>query len=98
MWLRLAAMAVLSAVLCESALAQTRNVLTLDDAFAHVADSHPDLRLIGSRQDVLSADRDSAGHRSAMQLRASRGSGIALFADSNPQHAAAVLSAEVPRS
>ena len=44
MWLRLAAMAALSVVLCESALAQARNVLTLDDAFARVADSHPDLQ------------------------------------------------------
>ena len=71
MWLRLAAMAALSVVLCESALAQTRNVLTLDDAFARVADSHPDLRLIGSRQDVLSAERDRAAQGPALVAGAS---------------------------
>jgi cobalt-zinc-cadmium efflux system outer membrane protein len=71
MWLRLAAMAALSVVLCESALAQARNVLTLDDAFARVADSHPDLRLIGSRQDVLSAERDRAAQGPALVAGAS---------------------------
>lgn len=60
MWLRLAAMAALSFVLCDFALAQAPNLLTLDDAFARVAESHPDLRLIGSRGEVLSAEHDRA--------------------------------------
>ncbi|MCL6619785.1 MAG: TolC family protein [Thermomonas hydrothermalis] len=38
-------------------------VLTLDDAFARVADSHPDLRLFGPRGDMLAAERDRAALR-----------------------------------
>ena len=37
-----------------------RPTLTLDDAFARVADSHPQLRLFGARGDVLAAERDRA--------------------------------------
>lgn len=64
MWLRLAAMAALSFALRDAA-AQTANPLTLDDAFARVAETHPDLRLIRSRVEVLSAERDGAALRSA---------------------------------
>ncbi|WP_147652662.1 TolC family protein [Vulcaniibacterium gelatinicum] len=42
------------------------NKLTLDDAFARVAESHPDLRLFGSRGDVLAAERDQAALRPAL--------------------------------
>jgi len=34
--------------------------LTLDDAFARVAQSHPDLRMLGLRGDLLAAERDRA--------------------------------------
>ncbi len=64
MWLRLAAMAALSFALRDAA-AQATNTLSLDDAFARVAESHPDLRLIRSRAEVLSAERDSASLRPA---------------------------------
>lgn len=66
MWLRPAAIAVLSLVLCYDAQAQARNALTLDDAFARVARSHPDLRLFGSRGDILAAERDRAALRPAL--------------------------------
>lgn len=66
MRLRPAAIAVLSLVLCYDAQAQARNALTLDDAFARVARSHPDLRLFGSRGDILAAERDRAALRPAL--------------------------------
>ena len=71
MWLRLAAMAVLSFAPCDRAWAQTRNVLTLDDAFTRVAESHPDLRLMRSRGDVFNAERDRAALRPALIAGAS---------------------------
>ena len=39
------------------------NPLTLDDAFARVARTHPELRLFGARGDVLAAERDRAALR-----------------------------------
>lgn len=72
MWLRLAAIAVLSLVLCYDAQAQAQNnILTLDDAFARVARSHPDLRLFGSRGDILAAERDRAALRPPLVAGAS---------------------------
>lgn len=72
MWLRLAAITVLSLVLCDFARAQAQNnVLTLDDAFARVARSHPDLRLFGSRGDILAAERDRAALRPPLMAGAS---------------------------
>jgi cobalt-zinc-cadmium efflux system outer membrane protein len=71
MRLRLAAIAVLSFASCGPAQAQTRNVLTLDDAFTRVAESHPDLRLMRSRGDVLNAERDRAALRPALVAGAS---------------------------
>lgn len=43
-----------------------RRTLTLDDAFARVADFHPELRLFGARSDVLAAERDRAALRPAL--------------------------------
>jgi cobalt-zinc-cadmium efflux system outer membrane protein len=63
MWLRLAAMAALVFALCDSARAQTREVLTLDGAFARVAQSHPELRLFGARHGLLAAELDRASLR-----------------------------------
>ncbi len=44
--------------------------LTLDDAFARVADTHPDLRLLDVRTDVLAAERDGAALRPPLKLGA----------------------------
>lgn len=72
MRLRLAALAV-GVAACAVALptaaaepAVSSNILTLDDAFARVADSHPDLRLFGPRSEVLAAERDRAAMRPAL--------------------------------
>lgn len=40
--------------------AQAAGTLTLNEAFQHVADRHPELRLFGAQADVLSAERDRA--------------------------------------
>jgi len=40
--------------------------LNLDDAFARVAASHPDLRLFGARGDALAAERERASQRPAL--------------------------------
>lgn len=66
MWLRLAATAALAVAPCIAVRAQTPDVLTLDNAFARVAESHPDLRLFGARDDVLRAERDAAAQRPAL--------------------------------
>jgi cobalt-zinc-cadmium efflux system outer membrane protein len=41
-------------------------ILTLDDAFARVANAHPELRLFGARSDVLAAERDRAALHPAL--------------------------------
>ena len=63
MWLRLAAIAVFATVPCVQASAQSPEVLTLDDAFARVAQSHPDLRLIESQRGLLAAESERAALR-----------------------------------
>ena len=63
MWLRLAAIAVFAAMPCAQASASSREVLTLDDAFARVAQSHPDLRLIDSQRGLLAAESERAALR-----------------------------------
>ena len=69
MWLRLVAIAALSLAPC-LAIAQQKQTLSLDDAFARVADTHPDLRLLGPRQQVLLAERDQASLRPALRVGA----------------------------
>lgn len=66
MWLRLAASAALASASCTTVHAQAPAPFTLDDAFARVAESHPDLRLLGVRGDVLRAERDVASLRPAL--------------------------------
>ena len=66
MWLRLAATAALALARCGIALAQAHSVITLDDAFARVAERHPDLRWVGLRGDVLAADLAGASLRPAV--------------------------------
>lgn len=56
MWLRLAAIAALTVAACAQALAQPRETLSLDDAFARVANTHPDLRLIRDQRSMLDAE------------------------------------------
>lgn len=63
MWLRSTALAVFAAASCLSAAAQSPETLTLDDAFARVARSHPDLRLLEGQRNLLSAERDRAALR-----------------------------------
>ncbi len=63
MWLRSTALAVFAAASCLTAAAQSPETLTLDDAFARVAQSHPDLRLLEGQRNVLSAERDRAALR-----------------------------------
>lgn len=60
MWLRLATLVALTAALCMSAHAQSPAVLTLDDAFSRVDQTHPELRLLGSQRALLDAEMDRA--------------------------------------
>ncbi|MBF6022497.1 TolC family protein [Lysobacter niastensis] len=65
MHVRLAALAAwVAAVVAFPATAADR--LTLDDAFARVSFSHPDLRLLDSRGSVLSAESQQAAQRPAL--------------------------------
>lgn len=85
MWLRLAALAALALVCCDVAAAQASPTLTLDDAFARVADSHPELRLLGARHEALAAGLDAAALRpplvAGMELENAFGSGEARGLD-----------------
>ena len=71
MSVRLAALAALVAVSAIAWPANTADRLSLDDAFARVAQSHPDLRLFGARQDILAAELDRAALRPALVAGAS---------------------------
>lgn len=64
--LRFAALAAWVVVAAAAFPATAADRLSLDDAFARVADSHPDLRLIGSHHAALSAERDRATLRPAL--------------------------------
>ena len=65
MLLRLTALAVCVAAFAVAWPASAADRLTLDDAFQRVAQTHPDLRLFGPRQDVLGAELDRASLRPA---------------------------------
>lgn len=71
MHLRFAALAALVVALAVAFPATAADRLTLDDAFQRVAESHPDLRLFGSRRDVLTAEMDRAALRPALVAGAS---------------------------
>lgn len=81
MWLRLAALAVFAAAPCLRAAAQPPETLTLDDAFARVSGTHPDLRLIDARRQLLHAEADTArlapARVAALDLENALGSGDA---------------------
>ena len=70
MHLRLAATAAFALASCLPGMAWARVAapapLTLDEAFARVARSHPELRLFGPQTDALLAERDQAGLRPPM--------------------------------
>ena len=80
MWLRLAAIAVLLLAPCLG-IAQKNDSLSLDDAFARVADIHPELRLLAVRDRLLLAERDQAllrpGLKASASLENALGSGAA---------------------
>jgi len=63
MWLRSTALAVFAAASCLPAAAQSPETLTLDEAFARVAQSHPDLRLLEGQGKMLSAELERASLR-----------------------------------
>ena len=63
MWLRSTALAVFAAASCLSAAAQSPETLTLDEAFARIAQSHPDLRLLQGQRKMLSAELERASLR-----------------------------------
>ena len=71
MWLRLAALAALASAACTNVHADTPAPFTLDEAFARVAESHPELRLFGARDDLLRAERDVAAVRPPLVAGAS---------------------------
>lgn len=83
---RLAAPAALVVVLVAAVPARAGDRLTLDDAFARVAASHPDLRLPGLRGQALSAERDGASQtpalRAGVELENVSGSGAYSGLDS----------------
>ena len=70
MQLRLAAFAALVAVAVVAFPTHAADRLSLDDAFSRVAERHPDLRLFGTRRDVLSAELERATLRPALVLGA----------------------------
>ena len=67
MWLRLAALAAFAIAPCVRAQAPSPDALTLDDAFARVAQAHPALRLPGAQTDVLLAEGDLAVLKPALR-------------------------------
>ncbi|MCC4600383.1 TolC family protein [Xanthomonas melonis] len=71
MWLRLAAVAAFAVVPCAVAQhAPPQTVLTLDDAIARVAATHPDLRLADGQQAVLAAEAQRDALRPPLRVGA----------------------------
>ncbi|HUH90547.1 MAG TPA: TolC family protein [Lysobacter sp.] len=71
MTLRFAAMAAFVVACAVAFPARTADRLTLDDALQRVADTHPELRLFGSRRDLLDAELAQASLRPALVAEAS---------------------------
>jgi cobalt-zinc-cadmium efflux system outer membrane protein len=67
---RPAALAALVAAACLAMPAGAADRLTLDEAFARVAETHPELRLFGARRDVLSAESERAALRPPLVMGA----------------------------
>ncbi|EKU26749.1 cation efflux system protein [Xanthomonas translucens pv. graminis] len=71
MWLRLAAVAAFAVASCAWAQAVPPDaVLTLDDAFARVARTHPDLRLADGQRRVLAAEAEREALHPPLRLGA----------------------------
>ncbi len=70
MYMRLTAQAVWVAALLAVSTAQAADRLTLDDAIARVASTHPELRLFEARAAVLDAERDASAQRPALTVGA----------------------------
>jgi cobalt-zinc-cadmium efflux system outer membrane protein len=75
MWLRRAAFAAVALAVCAAARAQAPDMLSLDDlslddAFARVAQFHPELRLFGARHEVLAAELGRAALRPPLAVGA----------------------------
>lgn len=66
-WAALAALLLTGAVAVPAVAAE---LMTLDDAFARVAQTHPELRLVDARATVLAAERDKAMQRPPWTLGA----------------------------
>ena len=70
MCLRIAAAAALLAALLAGLPASATEPLTLDDAFARVDQSHPELRLITGQRDVFAAELDRAAFKPPLVIGA----------------------------
>lgn len=92
MWLRLTAIAVLLLAPCLAVAQQKNSSLSLDDAFARVADTHPELRLLAVRDRVLLAEREHALLQPAWTASASLENALGTGAASGLQGAELTLS------
>src|SRR5690606_11807098 len=63
MYVRLAALAAWLLLTAATMPAAAAELMTLDDAFARVAQTHPELRLVDARATVLAAERGQAMQR-----------------------------------
>ncbi|WP_049453646.1 TolC family protein, partial [Stenotrophomonas maltophilia] len=70
MHVRLAALAAWLLLSAAATPATAEELMTLDDAFARVAQTHPELRLVDARATVLAAERDQAVQRPPWTLGA----------------------------
>lgn len=70
MHVRLAALAAWLLLSAAATPATAEQLMTLDDAFARVAQTHPELRLVDARATVLAAERDQAVQRPPWTLGA----------------------------
>ena len=70
MYVRLAALAAWLLLTAATTPVVAAELMTLDDAFARVAQTHPELRLVDARANVLAAERDQAVQRPPWTLGA----------------------------
>jgi cobalt-zinc-cadmium efflux system outer membrane protein len=85
MYMRLAACAAFVVAVAAGSPAQAADTLTLEAAFVRVAERHPGLRLLGSRADLLAAERERAAlgpaYSAGIELENVLGTGAAQAAD-----------------
>ncbi|TYT26155.1 TolC family protein [Luteimonas viscosa] len=92
MRLRSTAVAVCVAACAATWPALAAEPLTLDDAFARVADTHPELRLFGPRREALDAELERASARPAYVAGATLENAFGSGAASGVDHAELTLS------